>query len=229
MADNDDLEGLAGEYVLGTLPPAERLEAQNLLASDDDFKAAVTFWQTQFGMLAETIAPREPPGALKSRILERIGSSGGATGDVVSLRRKLTLWRALGIGASAIAAGLAALLYTQMSLPQPGQTYVAVLQTEGPEPAFVASIDLKAGTVTVRRLTNAPESGKSYELWAVGGGRAKPQSLGVIDASLKIPAERLGTFDPATVFAISLEPEGGSPQEGPSGPVLYTGKLVPTE
>ena len=77
------------------------------------------------------------------------------------------------------------------------------------------------------------EAGKTYELWAVGGGRAAPQSLGVIDASLKIPTEYLGKVDPATlgetVFAISLEPQGGSPTGAPTGPVLYTGKLVATE
>ena len=70
-------------------------------------------------------------------------------------------------------------------------------------------------------------------MWAVGGGREKPQSLGVIDASLKIPASQLGKVDPATlnetVFAISLEPQGGSPTGAPTGPVLYTGKLVATE
>ncbi|MER8170592.1 anti-sigma factor domain-containing protein, partial [Acinetobacter baumannii] len=69
--------------------------------------------------------------------------------------------------------------------------------------------------------------------WAVGGGRANPQSLGVIDASLRIPASQLGKVDPATlgetVFAISLEPQGGSPTGAPTGPVLYTGKLVATE
>ena len=78
-----------------------------------------------------------------------------------------------------------------------------------------------------------PQPGKSYELWAVGGGRDKPQSLGVIDASFRIPASKLGKIDPAvmndTLFAVSLEPEGGSPTSQPTGPVMFTGKLVATE
>ena len=229
MADDDDPRGLAGEYVLGTLSPAERLEAQNRLSSDGEFRDAVAFWEGQLGMLGAAAAPREPPAALKTRILDRIATTAGAGDNVVALKRKLTVWRALGIGASAIAAGLAALLFTQMSAPQPGQTYVAVLQSGGPDPAFVASIDLAQGTVSVRRLTAPPEPGKSFELWAVGGGREKPESLGVIDASLKMPAQRLGRFDPDTIFAISLEPEGGSPTGQATGPVLYTGKLVATE
>ena len=67
----------------------------------------------------------------------------------------------------------------------------------------------------------------------MGGGRDKPQSLGVIDASFRIPASRLGQIDAKilgdTVFAVSLEPQGGSPTSQPTGPVMFTGKLVPTE
>jgi anti-sigma-K factor RskA len=67
----------------------------------------------------------------------------------------------------------------------------------------------------------------------VGGGRDKPQSLGVIDASFRIPASKLGKIDPAvlndTLFAVSLEPKGGSPTSQPTGPVMFTGKLVATE
>ena len=67
----------------------------------------------------------------------------------------------------------------------------------------------------------------------MGGGRDKPQSLGVIDAAYRIPASKLGKIDPAilgdTVFAVSLEPEGGSPTSQPTGPVLFTGKLVATD
>ena len=103
------------------------------------------------------------------------------------------------------------------------------MQSEGPGPAFVAAVDLSAGTISVRRVGAEPQAGKSYEVWAVGGGRDKPQSLGVIDASLKIPQSRFGTLAPDTVLAISLEPEGGSPTGQPTGPVLYTGTLVATE
>ena len=44
MALDEPLEALAGEYVLGTLSAAERLEAQTLLAQNADFAAAVDLW-----------------------------------------------------------------------------------------------------------------------------------------------------------------------------------------
>ena len=81
------------------------------------------------------------------------------------------------------------------------------------------------------RLAPRPAEGRSYELWALGAGRKAPESLGVINARAEIPAQLLGSLDSArlqdTVFAISDEPAGGSPTGQPTGPVLFTGKIVP--
>jgi anti-sigma-K factor RskA len=153
---------------------------------------------------------------------------------VISWKRKASAWRWATLGVSAIAASLAAFIVVgNPSGPPTDQRYVAVLQAEGPGPAFLASIDLANGSISVRTMGAVAQPGKSYELWAVGGGRDKPQSLGVIDASFRIPASKLGKIDPAvmndTLFAVSLEPEGGSPTSQPTGPVMFTGKLVATE
>ena len=232
MALDEPLEEMAGEYVLGTLTAAERLEAQALLSQNRDFAAAVDEWTKRLTPLLLAIPAVAPPRQLRDRVLASIGS-GASSGSVVDLTRRVTFWRGVSLAASAIAAALALfILFKPTPQLAPGN-YVAVLQPEGPGPAFVAAIDLKDGTISVKRLGTQAETGKTYELWAVGGGRAAPQSLGVIDASLKIPAGQLGKVDPATlnetVFAISLEPQGGSPTGAPTGPVLYTGKLVATE
>src|SRR5205823_360502 len=135
-----------------------------------------------------------------------------AAGNVISLRRQLNLWRGLTVAAAALAAVLATFILVRPPTPQmTGGRYVAVLQPQGPGPAFVATIDLAGGTISALRIGAEPQPGKSYELWAVGGGRDKPQSLGLVDATLKIPAGKLGKFDPAvlseTIFAVSLEPQ----------------------
>lgn len=234
MALDETLEALAGEYVLGTLAPDERLEAQTLVAQNNEFAAAVDQWTRRLTPLLLSARSVEPSAELRARILagiDRLAGGGGNT--VVDLKKRLGFWRGAALAATAVAAALALfIIFKPVAEPAPGN-YVAVLQPEGPGPAFVASIDLKDGTISVKRLGSQAEAGKTYELWAVGGGRANPQSLGVIDASLRIPASQLGKVDPATlgetVFAISLEPEGGSPTGAPTGPVLYTGKLVATE
>lgn len=232
MALDETQEALAGEYVLGTLSASERLEAQTLLAQDADFAAAVDRWSERLVSLLLATPSVAPPSHLRERVLAGIARA-PSSGTVVDLTRRVAFWRGVSLAASALAAALALfILFKPQPQPAPGN-YVAVLQPEGPGPAFVAAIDLKDGTISVKRLGAQAEAGRSYELWAVGGGRAAPQSLGVIDASLKIPAGQLGKIDPATlnetVFAISLEPQGGSPTGAPTGPVLYTGKLVATE
>jgi anti-sigma-K factor RskA len=232
MALDEPLEALAGEYVLGTLSAAERLEAQTLLSQNSDFAAAVDLWTRRLTPLLLAARSIAPPAQLRERILASIGAA-SPSGNVVDLAKRVSFWRSVSLVASAIAAALALfILFKPAPQVVPGN-YVAVLQPEGPGAAFVASINVKDGTISVKRLGSQAEAGKTYELWAVGGGREKPQSLGVIDASLKIPASQLGKVDPATlnetIFAISLEPQGGSPTGAPTGPVLYTGKLVATE
>jgi anti-sigma-K factor RskA len=232
MALDEPLEAMAGEYVLGTLSAAERLEAQTLLSQNSDFAAAVDLWTRRLTPLLLAARSIAPSAQLRQRILASIGAASGS-GNVVDLAKRVSFWRGVSLAASAIAAALALFIVFKPAPEVAPGNYVAVLQPEGPGAAFVASINVKDGTISVKRLGGQAEAGKTYELWAIGGGRDKPQSLGVIDASLKIPASQLGKVDPATlnetVFAISLEPQGGSPTGAPTGPVLYTGKLVATE
>ena len=61
----------------------------------------------------------------------------------------------------------------------------------------------------------------------------KPQSLGVINAGYRVPANVLGKTDQSalgdTLFAVTLEPEGGSPTGQPTSAPVFTGKLIATE
>ena len=231
MAASDDTEERAAEYALGTLSAAEREEAGRDMASDPDFAALVAAWERRLSPLALALAPIAAPSHLRARILAAIPAPREG-GNIVQLRRKLTRWQIATAAVSAIAAALGGFILLH---PQPASEgrFVAVLQAEGPGPAFLASVDLGAGTISVRTVGARPVSGKSYELWALGAGRDKPQSLGVLAAGFRIPANKLGKLDQSalgdTVFAVSIEPEGGSPTGQPTGPVAFTGKLVATE
>jgi anti-sigma-K factor RskA len=112
------------------------------------------------------------------------------------------------------------------------EKFVAVLEGDDRNPAFVAAISTKDKSIMVLRVGQlAPSPGRSHELWAIGGGGSAPRSLGLLSAASRFPADKLGAIDPAglnqTTFAISVEPEGGSPTGQPTGPVVFTGKLVP--
>lgn len=233
---DDDRQGLAAEWVLGTLDAAERRAAAARRLADPAFDAMIRDHEARLAPLLEGVAEVAPPATLEARILARIDALRADVADdgvVVALRRRLRLWQGAAAGFAVAAAAALLVIVVPKEAPAPKGSFVAVLQSNGVEPAFVAAIDLDAGTVKIRRVGAQARSDKTYELWAVGGGRAAPVSLGVVDATARIPIAKLGGLDrarlDATAFAISLEPPGGSPTGAPTGPVLWVGKLTPTE
>jgi anti-sigma-K factor RskA len=226
--DRDDIDALAGEYLLGTLDAAERRTAEARLASDPAFRAAVAAWESRLQPLADGAAPVEPPDGLLERILQRIdGESRSPAANVVALRRRVRRWRLTSGILGAAAAALAGVVFLDLAAPpEQGVEFVAVLTAEGAAPKFVATVNVAEGTLSIRRVGEAPPPDKSYELWAIGPGQ-DPRSLGVVDeASLS----RTLDHPPGDLtLAISLEPAGGSPTGTPTGPVVFSGALVPTE
>ena len=172
----------------------------------------------------------------------------GSDADIVALRRGVRRWRGLTLAMGAIAALLAAYVAATRLAPGlipagrqsqpalaaprqlPGSRLVAVLQQEPTTPAFLLTLDPEERTMTVRRLTAAPDSGRSYELWLFSSKLSKPTSLGAVGAdeftSRPIPANvDVSTMRSAT-YGISLEPAGGSQSGGPTGPMLFRGRMV---
>lgn len=188
---------------------------------------------------AEKAAPAPAPGAPAMPKTER-----GA--DVVYLARHLQRWRGLTVAMSAIAALLAVyvavtqlapgllpagrLAQTAAVVPPPASRLVAVLQQEPTAPAFLLTVDPQNRTMTVRRLTSSADPGRSYELWLISSKDSKPRSLGLVGGNEFTTRPLPAGFDPAQMqsasYAVSLEPAGGSPSGVPTGPVLFTGKMV---
>jgi anti-sigma-K factor RskA len=115
--------------------------------------------------------------------------------------------------------------------PASGQ-YVAVLQQkDGTSPAFILTVDAASKNFTVRRVGATPEPGKSYELWLVSDKLQRPRSLGVIGSN-DFTRAALAAYDTDTVnkatYAVTVEPEGGSPTGVATGPIVFTGKLIET-
>ena len=115
--------------------------------------------------------------------------------------------------------------------PPPAADGVAALQRRLSR--WRASINLATGELSVRPVAAPPQAGKSYELWIIEPKLGAPRSLGVIDAASVTRGARLAAFDRAVVedatYAVTVEPEGGSPDGKPSGPPVFVGKLVPVE
>ncbi len=223
----EDIEGLAGEYVLGTLDATERRAAEARVRTDASFRMAVAAWEKRLQPIADAEAPIAPPPDLLERIESRLRppvSAGPPTGQIEALRRSLRRWRA---GAALMAAAAAALIvvivWDQADRRQ--QEYVAVLTAGGGSPAFVATVDLHAGTLVLRKVGGeAAPPDRSYQLWAIAPDSG-PRSLGIIEQAQLVSAVPTAGVG-ALTLAVSVEPKGGSPTGLPTGPVVYSGKLV---
>ncbi len=220
------------------LPPEAEGKSEN--KSEDESEA-----KSQAKLPAESPAePSSPPAAPR---IER-------SADVIYLARRLRRWRRITLVTGALAAVLA--LYVALSqfapglvppgrfpfpqliarspAPAPtkpqGSRLVAVLAQEPTSPAFVLTVDAPSRTLTVRRVSATPEAGRSYELWLISTRFSTPRSLGVVGdkefTQRPLPADFNLEMMRAASVEVSFEPTSGSPSGVPTGPVLFTGKLV---
>ncbi|KAB2937567.1 MAG: anti-sigma factor [Hyphomicrobium sp.] len=228
MSETEDIDMLAAEYALGTLPAAERAAVAMRARSEASLAAAIEAWERRLGPLAETVPPREAPAGVWEKIEARIAEGGG---NVIAIERRLRRWQAGAIAASAIAASLALFVGVREFSPAPeDKMLVAVLQKDAQSPAFLVSVDLDKRQLTIRAVAAKPEPGKSYELWLVHDELKTPRSLGLIGAQPVTVGPTLASYAPNVIedatLAVSLEPPGGSPTGAPTGPVLWSGKLL---
>ena len=237
MAQDFDMQ--AGEYVLGTLGATERLAFERSLASQPDLRRAVAAWEKRLGPLNRVGPSAPPPDALWASIeaalpqaasrpeLKLIQGSGGPD----KLRAAVAYWKRAAIGASALAAALAVAMVgrelTRAAIV-PAASYVAVVNRGGDQPALIVRVDVASGTVLVRPVAAETPASKSLELWYIVDG-IPPKSMGVVGSDplkLAVPVSTVSGPSPQLTFAVTVEPVGGSPTGGPTGPVVYSGKLI---
>jgi anti-sigma-K factor RskA len=192
------------------------------------------------------VAAKTPPSPRPSPPMAPPPVKRGA--DIVYLERGVRRWRGITVAMSAIAALLVAYIAVTQFAPgliplsrqaqpavatraQPaGARLVAVLQQDPTSPAFLLTVDAQNRTLTVRRVSATPEAGRSYELWLISSKYPSPRSLGLVGGEEFTARPLPANVDVDTVrgasYAISLESAGGSSTGVPSGPILFTGKLV---
>jgi anti-sigma-K factor RskA len=235
---SEELDNDAAEYVLGTLPADERARFAERMRSDPALRAEVARLQSRLSPL-DDVARTEAPRPEVWREIERqtlggtVASNDNEAANVVQLRRRLSIWRGATLVAGALAAGLAAVVVLdRLSVPATDGTgrYVAVVDSDGHEPALIAEVDTVSGVIRVRSVQARTPPGKSLELWHVAEGEA-PRSLGVLKAGLDAQTikDAAAAGPVGGILAVSVEPEGGSPSGAPTGPIVYTGKLIPVE
>ena len=240
MSEKDDIDALAGEYVLGTLDRAERASVEARRQREPALDAAIEAWQRRLSPLDATIAEVAPPAGMLARIESRIdalssapASESAETGKVVSLlEARVKRWRNVALAASLLAASLLVVIGVRETLLAPQtQNFVAVFNNGDTLPAFMMTIDLASREVTVRPVGASQQPGRTYQLWIASDALGpRPRSLGLLGDGSAPGKALLTQYEPALLskatFGVSLEPAGGSPTGQPTSPALHS-KLLP--
>lgn len=229
MTDSDDSgfsadELLAAEYALGVLAGAERQAAARRLARDRAFAVMVAAWEERLAPWVAELAELAPPPQVWESIAAQLPAA--APPRASNLWQSLAFWRGFGIASALAAACLAALLYAG-TFSQPGPL-VASIDDNGRH-MFVATVDLKRGTIAVVPASFTPDPTRVPELWLIPPG-GTPLPVGVFAADratdLDMPAALRAQARSDATLAVSLEPPGGSQTGAPTGPVIGSGKLT---
>ncbi len=179
-----------------------------------------------------------------------------APADVAALKRSVSRWRGLAAVGALAAATAAAFFVARdvrpdllpanmrpvpkvvekevvrtVEVPSPKMAeYVAVLQKDGGPPAFLVTLDMEKHALSARMVGAPAEAGKNYQLWLTSSASPEPQSLGIVGEGEFTVRRNLAAYDGPTLshatFMISLEPAGGSATGKPSGPPMFTGRLM---
>lgn len=222
--DPDDPDLRAAEYVLGTLDAQERAAMEGEAARDPVARARIQAWERRLGPLAMVIPVETPPPHVRAALLRRLPAAGRAElHQIEALRSQLRRWRVAAGGAGLLAAGLALVLTLgPWQRPSDGR-YLAVVQGGGTLPALIVRVDTRTGVAMVRPVSAEAPADRSLEVWYVGAQGPRPLGLvGTAVSQMRLPAGAA----PDGVIAVSVEPPGGSPTGQPTGPVVYTGKLI---
>jgi len=247
LQDPQERTANAGEYVLGTLSAEEKRAMDVALATDPALRGEVYAWQDRLLGLTRRLQPVAATPGLWPRIAARLQAQAGSApsprdGGVVqeaandAMWSSVRFWRLLSGGAMAAAVVMAVLL---MRGPLPGAgsgevvaqapRYLAVLQSPDKSAGWVVET---VGTDAIR-LVQVGEgatipAGKTMQFWTKPEGAKGPTSLGLVKPGqvVVVPVKQLPGLADRTLFELTLEPEGGSPYNRPSGPILFVGKAV---
>jgi anti-sigma-K factor RskA len=176
-----ELHDLTAAYALDALDPSEEREYESHLATCERCRDELASLREATASLAYAVPAPAPPRALRERILAQARSE---RANVIQLRPRRRLAYALGAVAAAaacLAIGLGVWAASLNDRLNRQQSVVAIMAAgsrvplQGTDGRLFVTHDGDA-VVVVSRLDRAPK-GKTYELWVIQGGDAKPAGL----------------------------------------------------
>lgn len=222
-------EILAAEYVLGVLPVEERQQAAARIERDPAFARLVEIWEGRLAPMAEGYREVDPPPTVKAALDRRLFAGGRASSRAgAGLWRSLAFWRGIAVAALAAAAIAVALPLLAPPDEAPRERYVASLAHDDTDVHYFVVYDERTHDVGLSHVTGARPEDRDFELWVIEGDDP-PESVGVIpdgaNVNLAVADALQRKIAQGASFAISTEPQGGSPTGEPTGPVVALGEL----
>ena len=221
------LDTLAGEFVLGTLPPEQHTAVAERLRTDSALRAAVDAWESRLLELAALAAPQAPSLRLWGRIQRSLNEL-----EPPASERRAKWWQRLGLWQALTAAGLAAsvvLAFTLLTTPPPATQFVVVLVAPSSQaPGWVVQTS-DSRTIELLPLgKDALPEGMALQFWTKGPQWGAPVSLGLVKPGepYRVPLQSLPPLEADQLFELTLEKAGGSPTGLPTGPVKFIGRAV---
>lgn len=227
-----DPRDLADYYVLGLLDDDGRRAVEADLSRDGALAAAVADARERFLVLDLTAAELAPSETLWSRIEKLIGAEEPAPaplpvrGDPVAAANdnRASRWRLAAFAGIAASLLLAAGLAFNLSSP-PEPQVIAVLVDEAGEPlVLVEDFGNDSGRITPLTDLEVPAD-STLQVWTLPNAEMGPMSLGLLDNSQSsdLRWDDLPDPQPDQLYEITIEQEGGSPTNRPTGPIVGKG------
>jgi anti-sigma-K factor RskA len=229
IANGAWLDALCGEYLLGTLRGAARRRFERALREEPRAALRLKHWQALFTPRYSRMIEVQPSPQGWKRLERELGLARYRT----RWHRRVGFWRAWAAAATAVLAlGIGFKVLGPTPGPAPEATApVEIAQLAGKADAsrVVATLSRDGRTLELR-AARAVIAGpaQSYELWLLPAGGGAPISLAVLgslDARFAVPPAQAGKLRTGAKLAVSVEPAGGSPTGGPTGPVILVGEV----
>jgi anti-sigma-K factor RskA len=239
MVHNDYKEMIPAR-ALSTLDAAEERALNEHLENCAECRKELEDWQATAATLALASDPAEPSPKVRERILSEVRKDRSSTPEVIPFKSPpRNVWSSFGtLGAiaavvlfTALSIGLAVLWRQNQRLARENK-FVALVNTPGARVSELRGVEPGQGETAklaydragrailmASKLPSVPQ-GKAYQLWFIVGDKPPvpgktfvPDKTGNAILEDEIPRDAVD----ASVFAITVEPEGGS--SAPTSPI----------
>jgi len=216
------LDRLAAEHVLGTLRGPARRRFERLCAESAAARRALHRWEDDWSVLSRSLRPIQPSERVWTNVSRRLFGARSAA-------PRVSRWRTWQLAAAASLIAVALIVALIVHQQQPPLQTLAVLGTDSAHPLWRIERRTQLAALTIRVVGPVQRlPGKAYELWALPRGGA-PVSLGLLPAGgtyeRTLNSAQRAALLAADKVAVSVEPAGGSPTGGPTGPVVIVASL----